>query len=95
MPTVKEDAATGRKVYVEWIDGCPVMVNILSIDGVLPEEYKEFLAPTNVVVNLRKMSPPNATFNHIDTDGGHVCLHNRIVPNIPFVSPRTFITTLY
>ena len=24
-----------------------------------------------------------------------MCLHNRMVPNIPLVSPRTFITTLY
>ncbi len=60
MPLVQENAATGRKVYVKWIDGCPVMVNILSIDGVTPAEYKEFLAPAKVVENLRKMSPPNA-----------------------------------
>ncbi len=36
MPVVLEDVAIGRKVHVKIIDGCPVMANFLSVDGVTP-----------------------------------------------------------
>ncbi len=95
MPVFEENASIGRKVHLKWIDGTPVIVSFLSVDGVLPEHYKEWTSQVNFIPNIKKIAPSNATYTILEVENGHTCFHGKVTSGVPLVSARSMISTLY
>ena len=45
----------------------------LSVDGVMPEDYRRFL--DNYFENIKQCVPSNLTLTKVEDDEGHTCVH--------------------
>ena len=62
-----------RVVKVGIVDNNPVAYSTLSVDGVLPAEYKAFV--DNYFANAKLIMPANVTLTEVDDVEGHKCVH--------------------
>lgn len=82
-----------RVVKVGIVDNNPVAYSTLSVDGVLPAEYKAFV--DNYFANAKLIMPANVTLTEVDDVEGHKCVHQRLVPDMALVDPRVLVVTYY
>ena len=54
---------------VDWVNGEPIVINTLSIDGVFVADYKKFF--DNYLENVKRIAPSNAKFVDLGNDGGY------------------------
>ena len=69
------------------------MINSLSVDDVFVEDYRKFCA--NYLENVKKIAPPQATYEALPDDGGHKCVLQGILSGVPFVANRKMVVTYY
>ncbi len=67
----------------------------MSVDGLEQEDFKKWFVFDSYVQKMQPLIPPYASFKLIDNEEGHPCTHTRVVSDVPLVSPRSFICTMY
>ena len=82
-----------QTVQLEWIGENPVLVNSLSVDGILVEDYRKWCA--DYLTNIVKIAPPNSEYTGLPEDGGHKCVLQKIKAGVPLVSNRAMVVTYY
>lgn len=82
-----------QTVQIEWQNDSPVMHNTLSVDGVFVADYKAFTE--NYMENIIPIAGSKAQYVKLESDGGHTCVHQRVIAGVPFVSNRSLIITYY
>ena len=88
-----EEQTDNYKTQLEWQEGCPVLINTVSVDGVMVDEFKEFTA--NWLTNVQRLAPSNAAYTGLGLDGEHQCVFQMITPGVPLVAKRYLICTYY
>ena len=78
---------------MEYVGENPVMINSLSVDDVFVDDYRKFCA--NYLENVKKIAPPQATYEALPDDGGHKCVLQGILSGVPFVANRKMVVTYY
>ncbi len=87
LPVWSESKATFRKIYMEWVDGCPYMVHFQSIKGITPRQFTPFFA-TNFCDNLNAISPKGASYTQIEHNSPHLHMMVKIDMGFPMIAAR-------
>ena len=88
LPIWSESKATFRKIYMEWIDGCPYMVHFQSIKGITPRQFTPFFA-NNFCENLNAISPKGVSYTQIEHHSPHLHMMVKIDMGFPMIAGRS------
>ena len=88
------DDHIGKVVRTHAVDGNHVVSTTLSIDGVMPEEFKKYT--DNYMENVPKtFTEQKLELTKLDDDEGHKCVLQKFTPAMPMVSARSMVVTYY
>ena len=48
---------------MEWVDGEPIIINSIQVDGLMVADYKKFF--DNYLANVSRLAPPNSTYTDL------------------------------
>ena len=86
------DAATGKKLYTQKVDGQTTVQVAMQVDGVFVDDWRKFTA--DWAKNMFGVSD-QITITQLADHQGHKCVHQRTKVAIPLVADRSMFQTYY